>query len=87
MASAYGDYFGEFVLIFGAVAIAAFTRQFGPPENFAIYLMAFVVIGSGVNDSVVKGIISTLFGAFIALIGEDTITGQFKMTMHKALST
>ena len=81
VASAYGDYFGEFVLIFGAVAIAAFTRQFGPPENFAIYLMAFVVIGSVVNDSVVKGIISTLFGAFIALIGEDTITGQFKMTM------
>ena len=69
------------VLIFGAVSIAAFTRQFGPPENFAIYLMAFVVIGSVVNDSVIKGIISTIFGAFIALIGEDVITGQFKMTM------
>ena len=61
VASAYGDYFGEFVLIFGAVAIASFTRQFGPPENFAIYLMAFVVIGSVVSDSIIKGIISTLF--------------------------
>ena len=81
VASAYGDYFGEMVLIFGAVAIAAFTRQFGPPENFAIYLMAFVVIGSVVSDSIIKGIISTLFGAVIALIGEDVITGQFKMTM------
>ena len=81
VASAYGDYFGEIVLIFGAVTIAAFTKQFGPPENFAIYLMAFVVIGSVVSDSIIKGIISTLFGAAIALIGEDTITGQFKMTM------
>jgi putative tricarboxylic transport membrane protein len=81
IASAYGDYFGEIVLIFGAVSIAAFTKQFGPPENFAIYLMAFVVIGSVVSDSIIKGIISTLFGAAIALIGEDTITGQFKMTM------
>lgn len=36
VASAYGDYFGEIVLIFGAVFIAAFTRKFGPPENFAI---------------------------------------------------
>ena len=81
VASAYGDYFGEIILIFGAVAIAAFTKKFGPPENFAIYLMAFVVIGSVVSDSVIKGIISTLFGAVIALIGEDTITGQFKMTM------
>ena len=81
IASAYGDYFGEFVLIFGAVSIAAFTKQFGPPENFAIYLMAFFVVGSVVGDSIIKGIISTLFGAAIALIGEDTITGQFKMTM------
>ena len=81
VASAYGDYFGELILIFGAVAIAAFTKKFGPPENFAIYLMAFVVIGSVVSDSIIKGIISTLFGAVIALIGEDTITGQFKMTM------
>jgi putative tricarboxylic transport membrane protein len=81
VASAYGDYFGEIILIFGAVSIAAFTKQFGPPENFAIYLMAFVVIGSVVSDSIIKGIISTLFGAAIALIGEDTITGQFKMTM------
>ena len=81
VASAYGDYFGEIVLIFGAVSIAAFTRQFGPPENFAIYLMAFVVIGSVVGDSIIKGILSTLFGAVIALIGEDIITGQFRMTM------
>ena len=81
VASAFGDYFGEFVLIFGAVSIAAFTKKFGPPENFAIYLMAFFVVGSVVGDSIIKGIVSTLFGAAIALIGEDTITGQFKMTM------
>ena len=80
VASAYGDYFGEIILIFGAVTVAAFTRQFGPPENFAIYLMAFVVIGSVVS-SIIKGIISTLFGAIVGLIGEDIITGQFKMTM------
>ena len=81
VSSAFGDYFGEIILIFGAVAVAAFTRQFGPPENFAIYLMAFVVIGSVVSDSIVKGIVSTLFGAVVGLIGEDIITGQFKMTM------
>ena len=81
VASAFGDYFGEIVLIFGAVTVAAFTRQFGPPENFAIYLMAFVVIGSVVSDSIIKGILSTLFGALVGLIGEDIITGQFKMTM------
>ena len=44
-------------------------------------LMAFIVIGSVVSDSIIKGIISTLFGAVVGLIGEDIITGQFKMTM------
>ena len=62
IASAYGDYFGEFVLIFGAVSIAAFTKQFGPPENFAIYLMAFFVVVYFVGDIIIKGIVSTLFG-------------------------
>ncbi|MEM0978162.1 MAG: tripartite tricarboxylate transporter permease [Pseudomonadota bacterium] len=84
VSSAYGDYFGEFLLIFGAVAIASVTRTFGPTEYFAIYVMAFVIIGSVVGDSIIKGILSTLFGAMIALIGEDVITGQFKMTMGVA---
>ena len=78
IASAFGDYFGEIILIFGAVSIAAFGK-FGPPENFLSD--GFVVIGSVVTDSIVKGIISTRFGAVIGLIGEDVITGQFKMTM------
>ena len=50
VASAYGDYFGEFVLIFGAVAIAAFTRQFGPPENFAIYLICLLYTSDAADE-------------------------------------
>jgi len=81
VASVFGDYWGEFILIFGAVLIASVTRTFGPTEYFAIYVMAFVVIGSVVGDSVMKGIMSTLFGGFVALIGMDTITGETRMTM------
>lgn len=81
LASIVGDYFGEFVLIFGAVFIATYTSDFGPTEYFAIYVMAFVVIGSVVGKSVVKGILSTLFGAVVALIGLDSITAEPRMTM------
>lgn len=81
LASIVGDYFGEIILIFGAVIIAAYTSDFGPTEYFAIYVMAFVVIGSVVGKSVIKGILSTLFGAFVALIGLDTITAEPRMTM------
>ena len=81
LASIVGDYFGEIILIFGAVIIAAYTSDFRPTEYFAIYVMAFVVIGSVVGKSVIKGILSTLFGAFVALIGLDTITAEPRMTM------
>lgn len=81
LASVVGDTIGELILIFGAVAVAVYTSTFGPAEYFAIYAMAFVVIGSVVGKSIVKGILSTLFGAIVALIGLDTITGEPRMTM------
>ena len=81
IASIIGDYIGEFILIFGAVAIASYTKTFGPTEYFAIYVMAFIVIGSVVGNSVIKGILSTLLGGFVALVGLDTITNAPRMTM------
>jgi len=81
VASAFGDFFGEILLIFGAVYIAAFTKQLGPPEYFAVTVMAFVVIGSVISDSVVKGLIATSAGAFIALIGLDPISGYPRLTL------
>ena len=80
VASVFGDYVGEIILIFGAVWIAQYTRTFGPTEYFAIYAMAFVVIGSVVGKSIVKGILSVLFGALVALIGTDIITNTPRLT-------
>ena len=80
VASVFGDYVGEIILIFGAVWIAQYTRTFGPTEYFAIYLMAFVVIGSVVGKSVLKGILSTVLGALVALIGTDIITNTARLT-------
>lgn len=81
VASVVGDTIGELTLILGAVWIASYTVRFGPPEYFAIYLMAFIVIGSVVGKSIIRGIISTLLGAFISLIGLDPITGESRLTM------
>lgn len=81
LASVFGDTFGELILIFGASVIALFTSRFGPPEYFAIYMMAFVVISSVISKSIIKGLLSTLFGAMISLIGCDPITGMPRMTM------
>ena len=79
-ASVCGDLTGDMLLIFGAVAIASYTEGFGPPEFFAIYFMAFVVIGSVVGQSVSKGLISAALGILCSLIGIDPITGTARLT-------
>lgn len=81
VASVFGDTTGELLLIFGAAAIATVTATFGPPEFFSIYLMAFVVIGSVVGKSIIKGLMSTLFGVLVSLIGMDPISAEPRLTM------
>ncbi|WP_170423804.1 tripartite tricarboxylate transporter permease [Ruegeria arenilitoris] len=76
VASVIGDFIGELILIFGALTIAQLTRELGPPDYFAIYVCAFLIIGSVISDSVLKGIASTLFGATLAMIGLDPITSE-----------
>jgi len=76
ISSVFGDLSGELVLIFGASFIAVYTEHMGPPEYFAVYAMAFVVIGSVIGKSIVKGLISTLFGIMCGLVGQDPITSD-----------
>ncbi|KGJ05467.1 putative tricarboxylic transport membrane protein [Paracoccus halophilus] len=79
-ASAIGDFIGDMLLIFGAAYIASFTEKFGPAEFFAIYMMAFIVIGSVVSDSVAKGLIAAVFGVLVSLVGTDPISGYDRLT-------
>ena len=82
VASVFGDFVGEFVLIFGVAIIASWTLSFGPPEYFAVYFAAFVIIGSVIGKSITKGILSTLLGALLSLIGMDPITGESRYTFN-----
>jgi putative tricarboxylic transport membrane protein len=82
VASVFGDFFGELVLIFGVAIIASWTLSFGPPEYFAVYFAAFVIIGSVIGKSITKGILSTLLGALLSLIGMDPITGESRYTFN-----
>lgn len=78
IASVIGDFFGELLLIFGAVSIAVYTERMGPPEYFAVYVMAFIVIGSVIGKSLIKGLLSTLFGIVCGLVGQDPISAEYR---------
>jgi len=80
VASMLGDLGGDMILIFGVVAIAQYTEKLGPPEYFAAHLMAFVLIGSMIGNSIPKGLLSSLLGVLLGTVGLDTISGMPRMT-------
>lgn len=83
ISSAIGDIVGDILLIFGAIWIASMTRSFGPPEYFAVYLAAFLVISSVVGSSILKGVISTGAGIIAAIIGTDPLEGVPRMDFNQ----
>ncbi|MFT5174843.1 MAG: putative tricarboxylic transport membrane protein [Gammaproteobacteria bacterium] len=82
IASAFGDTFSELLLIFGAAYIALYAAQMGPAEYTAVYFCAFIILGSVIGDSVIKGLLSTLLGILLALVGFDPITAEERFTFN-----
>ena len=80
ISSIIGDFMGDLLLIIGVGWIAAIAVKLGPPETFAIYFAAFVVIGSVIGKSILKGLASALFGVLVAMIGLDPISGVERYT-------
>ncbi len=80
IASAQGDMVSELLLIFGAAYIAVYASQMGPAEYAGVYFCAFIVISSLIGDSIIKGLLSTLLGVLVALIGFDSITAEERFT-------
>ena len=80
VSSVIGDYVGEILLICGVGLIAAIALMLGPPELFAVYFAAFVVIGSVIGKSVIKGLSSAVLGVLLNLVGTDPITAGERYT-------
>ena len=80
ISSIIGDYIGEILLILGVGVIAAIALSLGPPELFAVYFAAFVVIGSVIGKSVIKGLASAALGVLIKMVGTDPISASERYT-------
>jgi putative tricarboxylic transport membrane protein len=80
ISSVIGDFIGEILLIVGVGYIAAVAIKLGPPELFAVYFAAFVVIGSVIGKSIVKGLASAALGVLINTVGLDPISSEARFT-------
>lgn len=69
-----------FLLMFLAVALVGFAVKLGPPEYFAIMLLALAAVTSLSGTSVPKAFFATLLGLALGLVGTDNQTGQLRLT-------
>ena len=67
-------------LMFTATALVGFAVQLGPPEYFAIMIVALSAVTSLSGTSAPKAIAATLIGLALGLVGTDNQTGQLRLT-------
>jgi putative tricarboxylic transport membrane protein len=67
-------------LMFTATALVGFAVQLGPPEYFAIMIVALSAVTSLSGTSAPKAVAATLIGLALGLIGTDNQTGQLRLT-------
>ena len=54
--------------------------RFGPPEYFALSVVAFIAVSTMLGESAVKGLASLFFGLLLGVIGIDPLTGEPRLT-------
>jgi putative tricarboxylic transport membrane protein len=67
-------------LMFLAAALVQFAVKLGPPEYFAIMLVALSAVTSLSGTSAPKALFATLLGLALGLVGTDNQTGQLRLT-------
>jgi putative tricarboxylic transport membrane protein len=68
------------IMVFISPALAALTIKFGPWEYFTVTLFSLTLISGLVGKSLVKGLISAVFGMMIATIGLAPIDSAKRFT-------
>lgn len=79
-ASVFGDVIATLVLIAAAKPLATFALKMGPLEMTAVMIFSLTFIAALSGSSLTRGIISGVFGLFIATIGIDPESATARMT-------
>lgn len=84
IASGIGSLVGGFCLLFISPVLANVALKFGAAEYAVLTLFGMTIITSLTGESVIKGLMSSVFGLFMATIGIDVITGFPRFTFGNA---
>lgn len=80
VSSVSGDAIGDLVLFLVSVPLAYVAMKMGPLETASVVLVAFVVLGALVGNSVLKGLIAAAFGVLLSMVGTDPETAGERLS-------
>ena len=80
IASFVAGTFATLVIMFAAPSLASMGLHFGPPEYVWLMIFGLAGIASFSGDSLLKGLICVAFGAMLASIGLDPVSGFQRLT-------
>ncbi|HXG49965.1 MAG TPA: tripartite tricarboxylate transporter permease [candidate division Zixibacteria bacterium] len=83
IASFVAGTFGVLGLMFIAPPVAKFALRFGPPEYFGLMVLGLAMVAFLTGRSVIKAILATLFGLWLAGVGTDVFTAQSRFTFGR----
>jgi putative tricarboxylic transport membrane protein len=63
-------------LTFLSPLVVELGLKFGPPEYFALMILAFTTVSAVLGESTLRGLVSLFLGLSIGLVGIDNQTGQ-----------
>lgn len=79
-ASVFGGVFSLFVLMLVAPQLAKVALKFGPEVIFSLVIFGFSTIVGLSGKSVIKGLLSGIFGLFLCTVGMDPVLGTSRFT-------
>lgn len=82
-ASAIGGLFSGIIMVIVAPQLAKVALLFGSWEYFALGIMGLMVVVSICSDNMIKGLISSVIGIIIGLIGIDPVSSASRLTFGK----
>ena len=71
---------GLVLLTLLAVPLARVALSFGPPEYFAVMILAFSLVSALSSGSVLKAALSLFLGLLLGTIGQDVVSGVARLT-------
>jgi putative tricarboxylic transport membrane protein len=78
--SAFGSFIAGTIGVIGlmllAPPLARFALRFGPPEIFALVVLAFALVGYLASRSMVKALMMAVLGLLLASVGIETISAK-----------